>query len=131
MQVVGLELFRRDALQQKRQQRDLVSFRQSGKYVLELRDVGFAVIGRQLHADQQDFGFSLFDLRENIVQVAFDIRRAEAAQAVIRAEFYDDDSRTILFQQLGKPLTPAQRSFSADAGIDDVEFIVALIKLLL
>jgi len=121
VQVVGLKLFRSHAFQQKGQQVDLVLFCQSSKNPLKLCDVGSTVIGRQFHSDQQGLGVSLFDLHENIVEVAFDVRRAEAAQAVIRAEFHDDDGRAILLQQSGQTLPSAQRGFSADAGIDELE----------
>lgn len=121
MQVVCLKLFRRHAFQQKGQQADPVRFRQSGENILKLCDVGSTIIGRQFHACQQRLGVDMLDLQDHLVQIAFDVRRAEAAQAVVCAEFHDDDGRAILFQQSGKALSSAQRGLAADAGIDDFE----------
>ncbi len=102
---------------------------QSRKYILELRDVRFAVIGRQLHADQQDSGVSLIDLFQNDAEIVFDFCRAKTAQAVVGAEFHDHDRGMVLFQQQGDALASAQRGFPADAGVEHLETGAATIEL--
>lgn len=121
MQVVSLELIRRYAFEQKRQQRDAVFCRQSGIQTFELRDVGLAVIGRQFHADQQCLCMGMIYLGDDFVQVAFDIRRAKTAQPVVCAQFHDYDRGSILIHELGETLPSPHRCLAADAGIQNLE----------
>ena len=73
----------------------------------------------------------LIDLHQDLVQVALDVRCAETAQAVVRAQLDDYDRRTVLQQQPGQALPPAQRSLATDAGVNNFEFGAPVIKLLL
>jgi len=64
--------------------------------LLELVDVVRAVVGRQGDAGEQDFYVRGFEGGEDLVQVVLSLIGWKAAEAVIAAEFDDDDFRVKL-----------------------------------
>ena len=131
MQIIGLELFCRNALEQERQQPDLIFFRQLRIHLLELRNVSLAVIRRQPHADQQHLGAASADILDDFAQISFEVNYPEAAQPVVRTQCHDHHCRTVLLQCPGDALPPAQCRLAADAGVDDAIFRMAARQLLL
>jgi len=65
---------------------------QFAEELIELPDVLLAVIGRQRDAGEQRFHMSGFESGEHLVEIAARLGERQAAQAVVAAEFDNDDS---------------------------------------
>ena len=131
VQIIGLELFRRDTFQKKRNQSHVVSLRQFGVQRFEAGGIVRAVIGWQLHAQQQYLSVCLARLLDKGSEVGFDVRDGCAAQAVIGAEFEDNDAGVVLAKCRGYALASACSGFATDAGIDYLILRMAALELLL
>lgn len=131
MQIVGQELFCGNTFEQKRQQRSAVFFCQAREYILKLRDVSCAIIGRQFHADQQHLGLRAFCSFNYVVQIRLGVFDGGAAQPVVRAERHDHDSGAMLLQCPADALLPTRGGFAADAGVHDIKAGMRKAQLLL
>ncbi len=121
VQVVGLELFGFDAAQQEGQKQCMVLPREAGKDILELCSVGWAVVGRKLHAYQQYFGIGLLCTLDDLAQIVSGIRVGIAAQAIVGTQLQDHDGRIVLLQGFCDPAQSARCGFPADAGVHHAE----------
>ena len=72
---------------------DVVFGGQVAKDLLEGVDVVCAVVGRESDASEQDLDVGCFEGGQHLVEVAAGLVRRQAAQAVVAAEFDDDDFR--------------------------------------
>ncbi len=131
MQVIGLELFRRDTFQQERQHCHAVTLCQFWIQGFEAGGIIQAVIRRQLHAEQQHLGSAAARLLDECSEVGFDVGDGRAAQAIIGAEFEDDDAWLMLAQGCLQASQPAGGGLAADAGVDDLILWVGALQLLL
>jgi len=61
--------------------------------LLELLDVVMAVVGRKGNASQQNFDMGVFQSRQHRIEVAASLAERLTAEAVVAAEFNDDDLR--------------------------------------
>ena len=131
MQIVGLELVRRYVLQQERNQRYAVALRQFLKEHFELAGVVNAVIGRQLHPQQQHLGTGGLCLPNKRIEIFFCQPEWCTAQTVIGTQLNDYDTGLMCFQCCGHALQGTTGGFSADAGVNHLIMRVSALQLLL
>ncbi len=129
MQVVGLELFRRDVCQHERKQRGIVLPRQFWVERMELRGVIRAVVRREPDAKQQDTGICLLHLPDDLAQVLFYFSDAGPAQSVVRPQFQDHQGRMIFLYGLADAAQPARSRLAADTCIHHGELRVTFFQL--
>ncbi len=105
--------------EQERHARQLVLLRQVAIHAVEVAGIGGAVVGRNLHADQQNPRARLLRTADDGFEVPADVGDGEAAQSVVAAQFHDDDRRPMRGQCPGQPGQRAARGLAARTGIDD------------
>lgn len=88
-------------------------------YVLEASGIGRTVIGRQAHADQHYFDVAVSGLGDDMIEVVVHVLEWQTAQAVVPAQFHDEDIRVMPVQQWRNAVASPGGGFSADAGVDD------------
>ena len=87
---------------------------------MELAGIGWAVIRRNPHPDQQDRGPRLLRREHDGFEVATDVGDRQATQAIVAAQFDDDDRRSMRGQGPGQPGQGAAGRLAARTGIDDM-----------
>ena len=130
MQVVGLELFGRNTLEQEGNQRDVVFFCQLGIKRAEAPGVVWPVVGRQLDAKQQDLCTCIQRLSDQRGKIALCGLDGRTAQPIVRAQFDDDDLGPMLLQRLADAAQPAGSRLSADAGIHNLKLRMVFLQFL-
>ena len=90
-----------DTLQKKGDKRKSVFVRQLRKDILEGGGVAISIIRRQYHADQQDLRTGIGGVDNHRFQVLPDLADRIAAQAVVAAQFDDENIRLVNFQCFG------------------------------
>lgn len=122
MDAVGLEhaLIGGDAFQQEGKQDGVFLPGDIGEHRLEPFRIGPSVVGRKLHAGNDDTGTCLARHRRHLAQVGFGLGGLETAQPVVAAQFYDYDLRLVLLEQSRQSRQPSDGRLSADAGVDNL-----------
>ncbi len=131
MQIVRLELVCSNTFKHEREQYNMVFFGKAWKHPVKLCSVGFAVIGWHPHAEQQYLGTCRLALPYDVVQIGLDHRDGRSAQAVIGAQFKNDDGGMMLAQCLGYALAAAGGCLAADAGVDNLVLRTGALQFLL
>lgn len=108
----------RDPLEEKGYEAYVMCCSQCGKNLLEGGGVAGAVVGRQLHAEQEHFGPVLSAQLDHFPELGTQASQVQAAQAVIRAQLDDAQSGWVPGQQSWQARQPAAAGFTADRGID-------------
>lgn len=121
MQIVGQEIvaFVGKPLQQERHQRDAPGFRQITKRGLELFGVRLAVVGWNLHPDQNHLRLCALRGINDPREIAAHRIDVIAAQSVVRAQRDNHNRGTMAAQRVVDAVGAAERGFPADAGVGD------------
>lgn len=97
---------------------------------VELMDVGGAVVGRERDAGEQDPGMGGEQAGDDVFEIAFCDRQRQAAEAVVAAEF-DDDDGGVHGEDAGQAVDTVLAGVAADAGIDDAVMVAAGVEVVL
>lgn len=89
-------------------------------HAVELFHVDLAIIRRQAHADEQYRSAAFLTLLDDVGKVATHVIERKAAQTVIAAQFYDENTRVMLRERLPCACEASACGVSTDTGIDDV-----------
>jgi len=108
----------RHTVQQERDQFGSELDGQQRKSLAELFGISDAVIGRYSHAEQQHTRLGFPASLDNGGEIALHVLDRQAAQAVVGAEFEDDDGRLVFGEGRRDAAQPATGGFAADTGID-------------
>jgi len=129
VQAIGLELggVVGEACQQERHQWYALRLGDRCECQPELADIIDAVIGRQLHADEQYLRAMPAACDDDGDQIGAHGCNRSAAQAVIGAKFDNDNGRLVLDERGGDAVFAAERGLAADAGVD--HFIIGVFPL--
>lgn len=106
-----------DAFKQKWHERRLMLLRQLREKVFELFCVMPAIVGWNLHANQQDTRTRLLRQFYHRGQIALSHAQRQAAQGIVAAQFDNDNGRRQPLQHGGKAAQAAAGGVAADAGI--------------
>ena len=104
--------------QQERYPGDMVFVREALIDILEVTGIGWAVIGRQAHAEQYYLDIAVQRRGDDMIEVTVHLRERQSAQAVITAQFHDEDIRVMTFQEWEYAAASSGGGFTADAGIN-------------
>ena len=108
-----------DAFEEERDEGGVVGFGERGEDGGEVADVGFAHARRHRHAGDDDLGGGIFgaDFVDDALEVFLRDGRGESAEAVVAAEFEDED----VHGRAEDPIDAAEAAgggFTAEAGVD-------------
>ena len=113
-----------DVFEEEGQEADVVLLREGGVHGVEFFDVVGAVAGGEGDAGEDYLGAGFLELVDDAGEVSLGLFEGQAAEAVVAAEFYDDD-----FGMAGEDELDAVEAVlggvAGDAGVDDV-VVVAL-----
>ena len=90
-----------------------------GIYLRKFFGVAPSVVGRHLHAQQQNLGACLLRCLHHGPEVLARSRQGQATQRIVSAQFNDHHLGLVLAQQSGQASAAARRRVSTDAGIGD------------
>ena len=107
-----------ETLEEERHQRRLARLRHLAVSLGEASDVRGAVIGRQLHADQQHARSRLLRAHRHRIEVGAHGIETASAQAVVAAELDDRDRRMMRVEKRREAGASACRRVAADARVD-------------
>lgn len=120
-----------NAIQEERHQRRVLLL---GNVRIDRRKhlgVAGAIVGRHLHADEQNPGTGLLRQRSHSGDVLARYLGRKAAQAVVAAQFDNDDRRRVVVQKFRQPAQSPIGGFATDAGVGDLPVVVAFVVELL
>jgi len=89
-----------------------------GEGGVEATAVAGAIVGWDVHAEQDDVGPGSGGRLGHGQEVVFDLGHRIAAQAIVAAQFYDDQVGIVGVQGLGESCQAALGGLAADAGVD-------------
>ena len=112
------------------QERDVIARGDLMIHEVELMNVGGAVVGRERDAGEQDFGVRGEQAGDYGFEVAFGDAEGQAAQAVVAAEF-DDDDGGVHGEDAGQAVDGIFGGVAADAGVDDAVMVAAGVEVVL
>ncbi len=95
--------------------------------LVEGLDVVGAVVRREGYTGEDDFAAGVKQRGDDGIEVAARIRDGEAAEAVVAAEFDNDDSR-VEAQHVLEPVDAVFAGIAADAGVDDFEVVAVAVE---
>ena len=113
-----------NTLEKKGRQRHLLLGRDIPVDAPEPFGVGFAIVRRKLHTDQQNPRMAGLRFRDHRADVMFHLIERETAQAVVTTEFDDNYGGLVLGKQLGQAGEATGRGVTTDAGVDDPVILV-------
>jgi hypothetical protein len=119
-----------DVLEQEGQQGDAIFAGEQGVGVVDLADIVWAVVGRQGYAGEKDLDARLGEGGDDCVEILSGGGDGQAAQAVVAAEFHDDQGG-VEGQHVFEAVDAVFRGITTDSLIDDTVVIAALFKSLL
>ncbi|MCY1436138.1 hypothetical protein D9M71_522530 [compost metagenome] len=120
MNAIGLHQLGHTAhpLKEKWHQRHLFLARQVFIDPGESRGVAHAIVGRQAHAQQQDFGPRLSGSVNHRGKILLQLRRKLPTQAIIATQLQHHQLRFVLCKQRRQPRLATCTGVTADRGID-------------
>ena len=104
--------------------------REGGVHGVEFFDVVGAVAGGEGDAGEDYLGTALLELIEDVGEVRLGLFDGQAAEAVVAAEFYDDDLRVAGDDELDA-VEAVLGGVAADAGVDDVVVVAPSVEVAL
>ncbi len=111
-----------DTFEKKRHQRDVFLFGELAVNLGERIGVALAIIGWQLHAEQQHFRAALPRAVDHRGKISLQLRWRHPAQAVIATQLEDHQLRLMLCKQRRQPRLASGTGVATDRGVD--HFIV-------
>ena len=113
-----------DVFEEEGQEAYVIFFRERGVHGVEFFDVVGAVVGGEGDAGENDFGAAGLELRDDGGEVGLGLFEGQAAEAVVAAEFYDDELR-LAGEDAGDAVEAILGGVAADAGVEDVVVVAA------
>lgn len=113
-----------------RQERDVIARGDLVIHEVELMDVGGAVVGRERDAGEQDFGVRGEQAGDDGFKIAFGDGERQATEAVVAAEF-DDDDGGMHGEDAGQAVDAVLGGVATDAGVDDAVVVAAGVEVML
>src|SRR4051812_27079738 len=120
-----------DLCEQERKKRHLVLFREIGKRLTKRYDVLGTEVRRRFHAGQQHRDVPGLRALDDRGEVLLHLRDRQSAQAVVRAKFEDENTYVGLIERPVETLQAGRRGVARDTRVDDVQWIVGVVELLL
>ena len=116
-----------EALEHERNQRCILLSSHLCEKPLETARIHRAIVGRNAHSGDDDFGTGRAAGSDDADKVAPDLFERIAAQPIVASQRDDDDRRLMLSECRRYAIEPAECGFAADAGVDYL--IVELVQL--
>ena len=113
-----------DVFEEEGQEANVIFFCERGVHGVEFFDVVGAVVGGEGDAGENDFGAAGLELRDDGGEVGLGLFEGQAAEAVVAAEFYDDELR-LAGEDAGDAVEAILGGVAADAGVEDVVVVAA------
>lgn len=107
-----------ETFEQERHQRGLMFPRELLEYTREAAGICRSVIRWQLHAGEQHDGITRLNSPDDVGKISLDAIERQSAQAVIGAEFDDDDVGAVSFECGIEAGQAATGGFPADTDVD-------------
>ena len=112
------------------QQRNVIARGDLVIHEVELMDVGLAIVGRERDAGEQYLGVRCDEAGDDGLKIAFGGGERQATEAVIAAEF-DDDDRGVHGEDERESIDAVLGSVAADAGVNDAVVVAAGVEVAL
>ena len=106
-------------------------FRHLAKDVFELLGIALPVVWRNTYAEQDHGRTGGFANTDDRVEIALDAARRKAAQAIVAAEFEDNQRRIERLDGAGDPRRPAFGRFAANTGVHHAMFVPLFLQTIL
>ena len=97
----------------------------------ELFRISHAVIGRQVYAHQQYTCSTVLNEEDHRIQIMLHRSQGQSSQAVVCAQFQNDDCGFLLYQRGRQACQTPGAGFAADTGIDHAPVLFVMVKTLL
>ncbi len=117
-------------VEEKRDEGDWVALGQASIHLFEQLGEAGAVVAGDFDPEQQDFGICRQSLLYRRGQIPLHPGRGNPPQAIIAAQFQNDDVRPMVAQEPGQAAQPAGAGLAADAGVDKGDRFVFFFQLL-
>ena len=118
------------AFEQERHKLRALLLTDAHKHSAELLHVLLAIVGGDLHADQEHGCFRPAASCHHLRQVVFGGFQGKATQCIVATELDYHQLGLVLLQQLGQPRQTASRGVATDAGVDHLPWPFVLGQLL-
>ena len=113
-----------DVLEEEGDEGDAIFFREGGVHGVKFFDVVGAVVGGEGDAGEGDVGSVGLELMEDAIEVGLGLFEGEAAEAVVAAEFNDNDAG-MAGEDAGDAVEAVFGGVAGDAGVEDMVVEVA------